>query len=79
MYHASNIMTSKYMIYIHCQYVSIHSIVYTSENLKCEKKPSSLKLSNSSYTSRALTSNDTKETQHKFHKEKKFPTLTIMI
>lgn len=73
-------MTSKYMIYIHCQYVSIHSIVYTSENLKCEKKPSSLKLSNSSYTSRALTSNDTKETQHKFHKEKKkFPTLTIMI
>lgn len=66
-------MTSKYMIYIHCQYVSIHSIVYTSENLKCEKKPSSLKLSNSSYTSRALTSNDTKETQHKFHKEKKIP------
>lgn len=37
------------------------------------KNPSRLKLSNSSYTSRALTSNDTKETQHKFHKEKKIP------
>lgn len=32
-------------------------IVYTSEDLKCEKKPSRLKFSNSLYISRVSTSN----------------------
>lgn len=56
--------------------VNMYQFIQLSKQVKTwnvKKKPSSLKLSNSSYTSRALTSNDTKETQHKFHKEKKIP------
>lgn len=56
--------------------VNMYQFIQLSTQVKTwnvKKKPSRLKLSNSSYTSRALTSNDTKETQHKFHKEKKNP------
>lgn len=56
--------------------VNMYQFIQLSKQVKTwnvKKKPFSLKLSNSSYTSRALTSNDTKETQHKFHKEKKIP------
>lgn len=56
--------------------VNMYQFIQLSTQVKTwnvKKKPSRLKLSNSSYTSRALTSNDTKETQHKFHKKKKIP------
>lgn len=56
--------------------VNMYQFIQLSTQVKTwnvKKNPSSLKLSNSSYTSRALTSNDTKETQHKFHKKKKIP------
>lgn len=83
MYHVSNICLIRHDLKIY----DIHTLSICINSFNCLhkwklemwKNPSRLKLSNSSYTSRALTSNDTKETQHKFHKEKKIPTLTIMI
>lgn len=77
MYHASNIGLIRHDLKIY----DIHTLSICINSFNCLhkwklemwKNPSRLKLSNSSYTSRALTSNDTKETQHKFHKKKKIP------